>query len=123
MEGVLGILLVVMAFFLYFLPYFVAKKTKKQNAEAIGILNLLLGWTVVGWVAALVWATAKDANVQPTTNTVAAGVPKAESRPLALQQTPSQKKCPDCAELVLAEARKCRFCGHQFDAVMPGSKK
>jgi len=23
-------------------------------------LNLLLGWTVVGWVAALVWALTKD---------------------------------------------------------------
>ena len=25
------------------------------------------------------------------------------------------KRCPDCAELVLAAARKCRFCGYRFD--------
>lgn len=24
------------------------------------------------------------------------------------------KKCPDCAESVLADARKCRFCGYEF---------
>jgi hypothetical protein len=24
------------------------------------------------------------------------------------------KKCPDCAEMVLADARKCRFCGLVF---------
>lgn len=25
------------------------------------------------------------------------------------------KRCPDCAELVRAQARKCRFCGYRFD--------
>jgi hypothetical protein len=25
------------------------------------------------------------------------------------------KQCPDCAELVLAAARKCRYCGYRFD--------
>ena len=44
-----------------FLPVSVAVKRGHPNAAAIFILNLLLGWTFLGWVAALVWSfTAVD---------------------------------------------------------------
>jgi len=41
---------------LYFVPWVVAAARKHNNSPAIFALNLMLGWTVVGWVAALVWA-------------------------------------------------------------------
>lgn len=40
----------------YFLPAIVANNRGHRNAMAIGVLNLLLGWTFVGWAIALVWA-------------------------------------------------------------------
>ena len=41
---------------LYFLPTIVAILRDHRNAAAILILNLFLGWTFLGWVAALVWS-------------------------------------------------------------------
>lgn len=43
---------------LYFLPALIGGS--KRNATAIFLLNLLLGWSLVGWVVALVWATKKE---------------------------------------------------------------
>jgi hypothetical protein len=42
--------------FFYFLPAFIAWQRNHHALLAIFILNLLLGWTFLGWVAALVWA-------------------------------------------------------------------
>lgn len=45
---------------LYFLPAIVAVEKSKKNAGAIAVLNLLLGWTVIGWIVSLVWAATND---------------------------------------------------------------
>ena len=41
---------------LYFLPGFEAYHRKHSKAGAIMALNVLLGWTFLGWVAALIWS-------------------------------------------------------------------
>jgi hypothetical protein len=48
---------------LYFIPTWIA--WKKRNLAAIFALNLLLGWTFIGWVVALVWALIKDPDYVP----------------------------------------------------------
>ncbi|MCO5257500.1 MAG: superinfection immunity protein [Lentimicrobium sp.] len=39
---------------IYFLPAIVGRKHK--NVTSIALLNLFLGWTVIGWIVALIWA-------------------------------------------------------------------
>jgi len=43
---------------LYFLP--TAIGWNKRNSNAILALNLLLGWTFIGWIVALIWSLSKD---------------------------------------------------------------
>ena len=46
----------VMLALLYFIPSIVAYKRQHHNRSAIIGLNIMLGWSVLGWIAALVWA-------------------------------------------------------------------
>lgn len=40
----------------YMLPWAIAATRGKSNSGAIGWINLLVGWTLVGWIIALVMA-------------------------------------------------------------------
>jgi hypothetical protein len=48
---------------LYFLPSIIAVARQKRNTLSIFLLNLFLGWTLIGWVLALVWSAKVDAPV------------------------------------------------------------
>ena len=41
---------------IYFVPTIIAALKRKRNWLAIFLLNLFLGWTLIGWVVALIWA-------------------------------------------------------------------
>ena len=47
-------------FVMYFLPSVVALARSKRDITAIVLLNFFLGWTMIGWVVALVWAVKTD---------------------------------------------------------------
>jgi len=39
---------------LYMLPWAIAASRGKANHGAIGVINFLLGWSIIGWIVALV---------------------------------------------------------------------
>ncbi len=48
---------------MYFLPSIIALARSKRDLLAIFLLNFFLGWSVIGWIVALVWAAKNDAPV------------------------------------------------------------
>jgi putative effector of murein hydrolase LrgA (UPF0299 family) len=48
--------LLIVALLLYFVPSVVGFVRDHHNKWAIFALNLLLGWTFLGWIGALVWS-------------------------------------------------------------------
>lgn len=46
----------ILALILMFLPTLIALIRGHDNSFAIFLTNLLLGWTVIGWLVALIWS-------------------------------------------------------------------
>jgi hypothetical protein len=57
-EFILVLSVLLIGGFFYFLPAILGRS--RTNATAIFLLNLLLGWTAVGWIVALIWALSED---------------------------------------------------------------
>lgn len=75
-EGA-GCVFVVISLAIYLVPSFVAYGRGQNNAGAILALNLLLGWTLIGWVAALVWSLTSQGVSAPIAPVVKGGADRA----------------------------------------------
>jgi hypothetical protein len=77
---------------LYFLPTIIA--WHKPEVMGIFIVNLLFGWTVIGWFIALIWACAAETRV-----------------PVRYAPVSSGRFCCQCGSLSPAGAHFCGACG------------
>ena len=66
MENASGLMTLLIIGVMYFLPWIIAASRTHHNRSAIAVLNLLLGWTILGWIAGLVWSLTE---VHPPLNT------------------------------------------------------
>jgi hypothetical protein len=73
-----GFILLGLILFFYFLPAIIGLCNGHPHKAGIILLNFFLGWTLVGWVVALVWAVSKPQPVSIIVNNLA---PPAVSTP------------------------------------------
>lgn len=90
---------------LYFLPTVIAWNRNHEGMVKIFLLNFLFGWTVIGWIGALLWSVSSSA-----------AVPAAAPAVLSAKEDDSEERirCPECAELILKMAKVCKHCGHKI---------
>ena len=84
----------------YLAPTIIATSRNISNAGAVAVINVLLGWTCLGWIVALAMSVG--------------GTTRPPTAPVALPALPATKVCPDCAEAVLADAKVCKHCRYRF---------
>lgn len=51
-----SVFLFVLAALAYLLPTIIANRRGHVNENTIAMLNLFLGWTVIGWIIAFLWS-------------------------------------------------------------------
>lgn len=55
----------ILVIFLYFTPTMIAGGRTHHKIGKIFTVNILLGWTVIGWVVALVWSLSPVQSLAP----------------------------------------------------------
>ena len=109
-----GFLFLALCAALYFLPSILG--AQKRNAIAIFVLNLFLGWTLVGWVVALVWALSETGPTvfQPVPQPVPQPYPQPAPHPQPPPQPAPQSPtgyCSKCGTALHAGNKYCPSCG------------
>lgn len=96
---------------LYFLPTIEAKIRSHNNLGSLAALNFFLGWTIIGWVSALVWALAKPARAEMASTTPGSEPLRHNDAAIRTQE----RDCPHCAEVIKAAAKVCKHCGRDVE--------
>lgn len=51
-----GLIIVVLVLGFYFLPVVIAWQNDHNSLVTIFVVDLLFGWTILGWLACVIWA-------------------------------------------------------------------
>jgi hypothetical protein len=96
---IFAIILFLPALVVYFLPTIIAAVRHVKNMLGIVLLNVLAGWTFVGWVIALVWSIVDQKQISAVTN-----IPSATQ----------ERFCPKCGSKVSTGDKYCSKCGTEL---------
>jgi hypothetical protein len=88
----LGLFLILVGGVLYFWPTIGAYRRGHNNVGAIFALNLLLGWTFIGWIIALIWGWTDNVKNKPPQVVYVAN--QVEVKPVRISHPPMIEAVP-----------------------------
>ena len=97
MDALLRIVMFVGIGVAYLIPAFMAHAQPHPRERSIILLNLLTGWTGIGWLAALIWAVSGPAD--------------SERPHISEEAIPDHGFCSHCGSSLEAGASFCCECG------------
>ena len=98
-----GLFLFIALAIAYLFPTAIAYQRGHQSQGGIATLNILLGWSLIGWVIALIWSCSAVRRSTQVTGPAQDG--QRQDGPL----------CPYCRAEVDPRAKKCRHCGEWIE--------
>jgi threonine/homoserine/homoserine lactone efflux protein len=57
--------MIIISALIYVLPSIIAILRGHSHTMAIIIINLLLGWTLIGWIVVFLWAVLSESTTEP----------------------------------------------------------
>lgn len=73
MESLAAILALLFVLAVYLIPTIIAFSRGHASKWGIGVLNIVLGWSLVFWIVALIWALSNKGQSQTTIVNVGSG--------------------------------------------------
>lgn len=73
MESLAAILVLLFVLAVYLIPTIIAFARGHASKWGIGVLNIVLGWSLVFWVIALIWSLSNKGQSQTTIVNVGSG--------------------------------------------------
>jgi hypothetical protein len=105
--GFLGFPFFIVSAAFYFLPTIIGSARHKTNLVGIFLVNFFLGWSVIGWIVAMVWAVSTERVDQ-----IAGSLPVSRPSPMPAPQS-SGRYCTSCGSAGQA-GQFCAHCGQRL---------
>jgi uncharacterized membrane protein len=65
LEATTNVIMLMLVVIIYMLPTLIAFSREHLRRQGVTVLNILLGWTLIGWIVVFLWAALGRAEAQP----------------------------------------------------------